>query len=150
MKLTVINTNARSLRPKITSLIDSIRELEASFAVVTETWFSEDSRLELEAENLLLGSGISMLTKNRELTDRGIAHGGVAILARDNVTKMKVFDFGNPEKFEVLPVVASLHGLKRKIFFVCCYIPPGYNDLVLEAKDKLDEPYICVTGDFNQ
>ena len=34
-----ILTNARSLAQKITSLIDMVRELELSFAAITETWF---------------------------------------------------------------------------------------------------------------
>lgn len=162
VNLNIINTNARSLRPKIVSLVDGMRELEATFAVVTETWFSADSRLELETENLLLGSGISVITRNRGLNDRGLAHGGVVLPAKDSLTKMKEYAFPNPESFEVLPVIASVDGMHRKNIFVCCYIPPGYavpraracmqlvNDIVLDAKDKLDEPYVCVHGDFNQ
>ena len=72
-KLTLINTNARSLRPKVKSLIDNIQELEATFAVVTETWFSEGTQLERETENLLLGSGLSMLTRNRELSETAVS-----------------------------------------------------------------------------
>ena len=42
--LNFVNTNARSLGPKTESLIDNLVELESQLAVVTETWFSEDSQ----------------------------------------------------------------------------------------------------------
>ena len=44
--LTFLNTNARSLGPKSSSLIDNLTELECQFAVVTETWFSDGKTLE--------------------------------------------------------------------------------------------------------
>ena len=37
-KLTFLNTNARSLCPKMESLVDGMEELQAAFAIVTETW----------------------------------------------------------------------------------------------------------------
>ena len=39
--LTIINTNARSLIPKIDSLDECFGELEADIAVVTETWMRD-------------------------------------------------------------------------------------------------------------
>ena len=43
--LTLINTNARSLCPKVNSLITCFEELEASLAIVTETWLTDGERL---------------------------------------------------------------------------------------------------------
>lgn len=37
-KLTVINTNARSLCPKIDCLVDCMEEKDAGLAVIMETW----------------------------------------------------------------------------------------------------------------
>ena len=37
-RFTVVLTNARSLMPKVNSLIDTLDELSADVAVVTETW----------------------------------------------------------------------------------------------------------------
>ena len=37
---TIVNTNARSLCPKIHSLIDCFNELEADIAIITETWLT--------------------------------------------------------------------------------------------------------------
>ena len=158
----ILNTNARSLRPKINSLIDCINEMSATFVVITETWFSDGTDLELETENLLLGHAISIVTRNRTLPPNGLAHGGVAILARDANTKMKVVKYDNESDYEVLVVSASVQRLKRKVFIIGAYIPPGYDterargcmqyisDVVLDIKEKHDSPLICVSGDFNQ
>ena len=62
---TIINTNARSLTRKISSFIDSFKELEASIAVVTETWLADGPSLEEDVDDLLLGTGIGLLTRNR-------------------------------------------------------------------------------------
>ena len=75
---------------------------------------------------------------------------------------LKVIDYPNPDSFEVLAAVASLHGHARKIVVVAVYIPPGYrvgraracmahiSDLIMEAKRRYREPSIFVCGDFNQ
>lgn len=47
--LTVLNANARSLTPKIESLADCMYEIEASIAIVTETWLQDG-----EAENFMI------------------------------------------------------------------------------------------------
>ena len=160
--INIINSNARSLRPKVNSLIDCMKELSATFAVITETWFANGSALELETENLLLGSGIDMLVRNREPTPGGLSHGGVAVLSFANRTKMKIYPFANPDNYEVLPVAATVHGLKRKVFIIGVYVPPGYpasrgrgalehvSNIVLTIKAAENDPLICITGDFNQ
>lgn len=149
------------MRPKLKSLIDCFNELEASVSIITETWFATGQTLEIEAENVLLGSGISMITKNRAPLN-GLSHGGVAVLAKDSSAKMKEYSFSNDESFEVLPVEAVFQGISRKFFIIAVYVPPGYtvargrgclehvNDLVLDIKDKHIDPYICISGDFNQ
>ena len=64
-KLAIINTNARSLCPKITSLIDCIDELEATVAVVTETWLADGEPLEKDVADLAHGAGLGLLHRNR-------------------------------------------------------------------------------------
>ena len=80
---------------------------ETTFAVITETWLAEGSQLEKESEDLLLGSGIALLTRNRAPVN-GLSHGGVAVLSFENQTKMKKFPFPNPDNYEVLIVEASV------------------------------------------
>ena len=45
VNLSFIVTNARSLAPKIDSLVDSFEELELSFAVISESWLRQDERM---------------------------------------------------------------------------------------------------------
>ena len=159
----VINTNARSFRPKIPLFLDYFNELDISIAVVTETWFSVDSRFEQECENLLMGSGISTITLNRDPGPNGVAHGGVAVLGRSAKLKMEKIDFPNPERFEVLPVKVSVRNVKRGIVIIGAYIPPGYsvgkgrdclqhiNNLVLHMRQTSPVgDFMGVCGDFNQ
>ena len=56
----MINTNARSICPKIESLITCFEELEASFAVITETWLTDSVELD---DNLadLKGRALSLI-----------------------------------------------------------------------------------------
>lgn len=92
----------------------------------------------------------------------GVAHGGVAVLAKASCTKMKEISFPNPEEFEVLPVCISVANVEKKLYIIAVYLPPGYtvargreclqhiNDLVLHIKNISTETHICVMGDFNQ
>ena len=136
--------------------------MRCTFGIITETWFSTGDKLEKEAEALLLGSGINIFTLNRPAGTAGFSHGGVAVVAREDVTRLKILDFPNPENFEVLTVFGSLAGVKRNIYLVGAYIPPNYTvprgkdclkhiaDVVLKIKRDCPSALICVGGDFNQ
>lgn len=124
---TIINTNARSLCPKINSLIDCLEELESSVAIVTETWLSDGQHLEDDRQDQFLGAGLSMICKNRKpnpLTD--VAHGGVAIIYKEQNLMMKQIDFPNPDNFELVVAAGSLQGHSRKMLIIACYMPPNY------------------------
>ena len=158
----MLNTNARSLAPKIRSLIDYIEELEASVAVVTETWLSDGPHLEDDRQDLLLGAGLSMINKNREQSINGVTHGGVVVLFREEDCSFKEITFDNPDNCEVLVMVGSIQGLQRKVLLIACYIPPNYvtnranacldyiYDIIIELKRRYRDPYLIVSGDFNQ
>ena len=162
VQLNIINTNARSLRPKIPSLIRCFLNLALTFAIVTETWFSSGGMLEKQSEDLLLGHGLVLHALNRPPSLSGASHGGVAVIARDSCTKSSIIKFANPEAFEVLPVLITLPDVIRKIHVIAAYIPPNYpvprarqcmqhiSDLVLHVKNAAPDPLILVAGDFNQ
>ena len=159
----IINTNARSLRPKIASFVKCFINLTLTLAIVTETWFANGNALDRQAEELLLGHGISLHSLNRDPHPlSGISYGGVSIMLRDSITKASKFDFPNPDRFEVLPLSVKVANLYRPLFVIAAYVPPGYAvargractqhvaDLVLTIKNRFADPLILVAGDFNQ
>ena len=160
--LTVINTNARSLCPKIDSLVDCFEELNVDIAVVTETWLKDGPELDHDLADLELAAGISTLTLNRPPNLAGVAHGGVAVLHRKSMGNFKKIPVPNPDNFEVLPVIGTMSGTSRKIVVIAAYIPPNYlvprgaacleyiESLVIDLKNKYRDPYIVIAGDFNQ
>ena len=162
VQLNLINTNARSLQPKSSSLIRCFLNLTLTFAIITETWLHGGTRLELETERLLLGHGLRMHALSREPLASGVCYGGLAIICREACTKSSVLSFPNPDKFEVLPTMIKVSDVKRKIFAIAAYIPPNYtvgrgrqclqhiSNLVLSIKNRFTDPLIVVAGDFNQ
>ena len=158
---TVINCNARSLCPKIESLIDCFSEVEGTIRVVTETWLSgEQDDLK---EGLSCEHGLGFLNKNRnEQAANGVTYGGVGILWRENGCSLKEINMNNPSNWEVLVAAGGLKGHTRKLAVLACYLPPGYSvreaDSALEyitnavtmLKQKYTDPYIVVAGDYNQ
>ena len=77
--ITIFNTNARSLCPKIGSFIDCFEGLTATVGVVTETWLSDGESLADDIADLAAGTGIGMVCRNRQANARGYSHGGVAV-----------------------------------------------------------------------
>ena len=52
---TIINSNARSLCPKVNSFIECFNEFDVQLAVITETWFGDSQGLEKDLDDLLPG-----------------------------------------------------------------------------------------------
>ena len=64
-KLSIILTNARSLSPKICSLIDLYKELDITAGIITESWFVNGPTLDKELQDLELGTALKTIYKNR-------------------------------------------------------------------------------------
>ena len=149
------------MQPKLASFIDCFNELDATFAIITETWLSAN-REENVTEDLLLGNGIKFWSKSRPPSASGVCHGGVAIAARNELTSMKTFNIINPNNFEILAVSGSVKNIERKFFIIAVYIPPNYTvpkakscmkavyDTIMDIKNRFTDPFIVVAGDFNQ
>ena len=160
--LTIINTNARSLCPKISSLIDCFTDLRASVGIITETWFSDGEALERDIENLSMGAGLAMICRNRPANNRGFSHGGVAVVYRESAIKMTNIRLHNPGEYEVLCCTGILRGSGKRLVEVACYIPPNYTvqrgrgcmefitGVTMEMKRRYDDPMLLLAGDFNQ
>ena len=161
--ISFINTNARSLTPKMQSLDDCFQEKCLDLAIITETWFQTGrDRDELVADardNYALG----VLTRERDTAARnGRQYGGVAIIFRLRTTKLDVFPLSNPNSYEVLAAVGKITGVRGKVFVLACYAPPNLtsvearglleyiSDIICEAKRTYADCTVLVCGDFNQ
>ena len=165
-QIACLTTNARSLLPKIDSLIDYFDELSASFAVVCETWLVDGEKLGDDLLDLEESSDLRMIFKNRpaKLTKRykkRTAGGGVCILYDKNKVSIVEKKFpGN--KFEIVCGIASVPSMKRKIAICGVYLRPGSNadtnrealeflaDMILKIRTDFPDPFVMVAGDFNR
>ena len=66
-KIYYMHTNARSLPPKIGSLLDYFDEFGLDFAIITESWLASGARLDEELRDLELGTDLMLVYKNRPL-----------------------------------------------------------------------------------
>ena len=162
-RLCFINTNARSLAPKVRSLYDCFYEKNVDFGVLTETWYQSNRALaDLLAE---YSSRFSLQAIVRNRTNRasnGRSYGGVAFVYRKSRASFKTFELANPDDFEVLATVGKVHGIKGKMFVLSVYAPPNLqsnrakqlieylSDVIGEAKRTFEDCSIVVAGDFNQ
>ena len=161
--LTIINTNARSLCPKIDSLIDCFSELDVDISIITETWLKDSPQLDQDLADLEQGAGLSAILLNRAPNPTtGVSHGGVAVIYKKRIGNFKRISVSNPNNFEVLPVIGSLRGSSRKIVVIAAYLPPNYSvpraascieyieGVLIEVRRQYRDPYIVLGGDFNQ
>ena len=64
-KLSILLTNARSLSPKISYLIDFYNEMSVTAGIITESWFKDGPQLDQDLRDLELGTGLKTIYKNR-------------------------------------------------------------------------------------
>ena len=136
--------------------------MNASVAVLTETWLTDGQSLDDDLADLEHGAGVGFLVRNRRPGIRGTCHGGVALAYRKEAVDMRNLQFDNDDDFEVVAGIGSMKGHSRKIIVVGAYLPPNYSlargtaaldfisDLIMDLKRKYREPYIVLAGDFNQ
>ena len=143
----------------MTSLADSIFELDANVAIVTETWL-QDGQLDGTVLDIAGEHGLSIEARNRlGMASNRRQYGGVAIISRSSSSNFKPLEIDNPENFEVLCVTGKVSKLKEKVAIIVVCIPPGYTklradtcveyvaDVVAEVKRKIESPIIVVGGD---
>ena len=162
-RLCFINTNARSLFPKVKSLYDCFREKLVDFAMLTETWYQSDRTLQDKLDEYSSRFSLSAVVRNRTvLANNGRSYGGVAFIYRKKSANFTHFPLINPDNHEVLATVGNIAGIKGKIFCLTVYAPPNLtqlkarqlidylSDVIGEAKRKFRDCSIIVGGDFNQ
>ena len=108
--MNTILVNCRSLKNKLTSLVDNFRMNKTSLAILTETWFTRgDKLLRSRLENIQLESNVQVIRRDRN--SRG---GGLAIAfnrEESSFNKLKLKSLVGC-RFEILAVGGKLHGQK--------------------------------------
>ena len=158
--LNFVLANARSLRPKLYSLVDTLEEMEGHLAVITETWFRSSPQLEELLRDAEDTTGYGFIRKDRQETGQESRGGGVAIVYKKSnieMTQLKV-----QGKFEIVASLGRRTGQKRKIVTIGAYIPPAADaetskeflneiaNAVRRFKTKYCSPYFIIAGDFNK
>ena len=81
-------TNARSLLPKVGSMVDAFQSLDLHFACLTETWFRGGRQLADQLDELEDRKGIKIIHKSRD-GRRKRSGGGVAIAFDTSTCNLK-------------------------------------------------------------
>ena len=162
-RLCFINTNARSLGPKVESLYDCFEEKQVDLAFLTETWYQSDRSLADKLDEYGTRFSLGALVRNRShIANNGRSYGGVALIYRKSKASFENFHLTNPDDHEVLAAVGKVHGIKGKIVCITAYAPPNLaqskarellefiSDVIGEAKRKFENCTIICAGDFNQ
>ena len=136
-----------------------MQEIEASIAVVTETWMRDGQ--DWQVLDLSLGAGAGIVYRSRPPNRNGVLYGGVAVVWREKTASFKKLDIESAEH-EVIVVGGKLKGYGRKLVVVAAYLPLNLTlqkadtcmsfvaDAVVEVKRKSTDPFVVVAGDFNQ
>ena len=162
-RLSFMNTNTRSLAPKVRSLYDCFAEMNVDFAVLTETWYQSNRQLPDPLAEYSAHFSLEAIVRNRNtVANNGRSYGGVAFAYRKARASFKNFPLVNPEDFEVLATVGKVTRIKGMFFVLSAYAPPNLpaprakalieyiSDVVGEAKRTLENCTIVMAGDFNQ
>ena len=118
--LDIILTNARSLLPKLSSLVENMQELDCEIAIATETWFQDGKQLDRALTDIESGYGYAVVKRNR----RGARGGGVAIVYKRGDIVMQ--EIKTCKDYVVVAAIARRTGQRRKIATIAVYIPPNY------------------------
>ena len=161
--LSFINTNARSLGPKISSLYDCLIEKDCDFAVVTETWYQSNRDCEDAMRYYQKKFSLGVIHSNRSIcAANNRQYGGVALVYSQKTAKFENFPLINPLEHEVLAAVGKIVGIKGKVFCIACYAPPNLtptradelleflSDVIAEGKRRFPDCTLVLAGDFNK
>ena len=154
-------TNARSLYPKIDSLVDAFSSLELNLACITETWYRGGNSVKQHIDEVEGSKGIRILHRSRDGRS-GRVGGGVAVAFNLTSCNFKVRSLKHLKKHhEVICVVGNVSGVDKKLIIFVVYIPPNMKvgdveDLKellaveIAAAMKTYKSAIClITGDLN-
>ena len=154
-------SNARSLSPKIRSLIEAFQELKIDIAAITETWLKDGSALGGDLIDLEGGTGLKVIYKNRPKTPGGrTAGGGVAIIYNSSTCQLKERKI-KKNKFEIICATGKIKKITRPVAVFAAYMPPrllvaevaAINEMLATelaaVSSSMKNPIIIFAGDLN-
>ena len=154
-------TNARSLEPKIESLLDAFKSLNLHFSCVTETWYKGGSALREHLADIEGAAGVRVLHHSRDgrAKTRG---GGVAFAFNTATCNFKRRQLKQvPNRSEEICAVGRVGKIGRKLAVFVVYVPPSmraaeFKELgealaaeIAAIKISHKAPGVIVAGDFN-
>ena len=160
VKLSVLLANARSLAPKMESLIEYFTEHDLHAAIITESWLKDGEALEEAKTDLEMGEDISIIHRNRRSKRGRTAGGGVLIAYNKSSMRLKEVPIKRGQA-EIVCATGKIVGLSRKVVTMSIYLPPklssakareavGYaSSAIGRLKDEMEDPLFFIGGDFN-
>ena len=132
-------SNARSLLPKIQSLLENFSELNVGFAMISETWLRDNSDNKHLTIDLKQGHGLSIIQKNRYKTKSGalVRGGGVAIIFDNAKINLKEYPI-KKTRHEIIVATGKIPKVHRKMALICVYIPHFAHNSWRRQKKKYD------------
>ena len=157
-KFNICLINARSIFYKLPSLLETLNEIDVDICMLTETWLRNDPHIERSIEDFENKYGYSFIRRDRPPCKRG---GGVAICYNKDLISMARIKLP-PTKNEMVGAIGRRVGQRRKVASLAVYLPPALkadqvkkclsevNDAIIHIKNKYNDPFIMVGGDFNR
>ena len=157
-------TNARSISPKIISLIRNFDEFKIDISIVTETSLADNGSLVSDLSELENGTNLRVIYKNQPVkpnSRRRTAGGSVAIIYNKNTASLKEQKI-NGNKFEMVCARGKIGNVDRSIVVLGIYLEPKVNaaslaeirekinDIILIEKAATKDPIFLIGGDLNK
>ena len=149
--------NARSLIPKLDSLLECQNELLNDVTIFTETWTKDTANINKLLQDHEDRPNYALIRKDRQ----NVGGGGVAISY--NKHKIQMSRARLPaSKFEVVAAIGRRVGQRRKVCLIAAYLAPWYHanrakrcleyisDCIALLSTRYADPYFYVGGDFNK
>ena len=148
-RVVCLTINCRSLVNKSESIGQTVREERADFALLTETWFSDDKQHQFDTSDLNQ-NGYKISVANR----KGRVGGGIALTCRSSVNMRKLsggttdsFEFGIWELVLKSITVHVLGIYRSPSVSTPAQFVPEFFEFMEETLPRYSN--ILVTGDFN-
>ena len=152
--------NARSVRNKVSEIVDHVIEEELDIAAFTETWLKSDgSDCMVEGDLCPPGFKLVLQSHSSHSNDKKNRKGGVGILFKENIKQKNVERSHSPKSFDYIESILYTHGSPLHLIVIYRFPPNAKNKLTVnqfldEFSSFLEEKILTtsrllIVGDFN-